>query len=107
MALLALATPTSLPASSNDDAFLAEVHAFFDEALTEDLRKAARLTVGVHTDIAACRVWHRRLFERGWIAPAWPVEWGGTGWSARRHFLFDRECARNDAPVLFASCSQM
>jgi alkylation response protein AidB-like acyl-CoA dehydrogenase len=24
--------------------------------------------------------WRRRLFEDGWAAPAWPVEWGGRGW---------------------------
>jgi acyl-CoA dehydrogenase len=29
------------------------------------------------------------------------VAFGGTGWSARQRFLFDRECARQDAPVLF------
>lgn len=93
---------TSLSAARDDDAFVAEVRTFFDQALTEDLREAARRTLGVHTDIEACRVWHRRLFERGWIAPAWPVAWGGTGWSARQRFLFDRECALSDAPVLFA-----
>jgi acyl-CoA dehydrogenase len=85
-----------------DDAFLAEVRAFLDGALTPDLREAGRRTRGVHSDIAACRIWHRRLYERGWIAPAWPAAWGGTGWTPRQRFLFDRECARNDAPILFA-----
>ena len=85
-----------------DEAFLREVRAFLDEALTPDLREAGRLTLGVHTEIDACRIWHRRIYDRGWIAPAWPVAWGGTGWNARQRFLFDRECARNDAPILFA-----
>jgi acyl-CoA dehydrogenase len=82
--------------------FLAEVRAFLAKALTPDLREAGRRTLGVHSDISACRTWHRRLFNKGWIAPAWPVAWGGAGWSSRRKFLFDRECALNDAPVLFA-----
>jgi len=90
-------------AATGDDAFLAEVRAFLDTALTADLREAGRATLGVHADMDACRLWHRRLHARGWIAPAWPVEWGGAGWSARRRFLFDRECALNDAPLLFAS----
>ncbi len=90
------------PADTDDQAFLAEVRAFLDEALTPDLREAGRRTLGVHTDIEACRLWHRRLFERGWIAPQWPPAWGGTGWNAHQRFLFDRECALNDAPVLFA-----
>jgi acyl-CoA dehydrogenase len=67
------------------------------------LRQAGHQTIGVHSEIGAARLWHRRLFERGWIAPAWPVAHGGAGWTARQRFLFDRECARNDAPVLSAS----
>ena len=90
------------PIPDDETAFLEEVRAFFREALTPDLREAGRRTLGVHSDIAACRVWHRRLFERGWIAPAWPTAWGGGGWTARRKFLFDRECALHDAPILFA-----
>lgn len=99
-----LAAQTAPPAAAPDDdeAFLAEVRAFLDAELTEDLREAGRRTLGVHADIAASRLWHQRLHRRGWIAPAWPEEWGGAGWSARRRFLFDRECALNDAPILFA-----
>jgi acyl-CoA dehydrogenase len=87
---------------ARDAAFLAEARAFLAEALTPDLRLAGRRTLGVHSEIGACRLWHRRLYERGWIAPAWPKAFGGTGWSPRQRFLFDRECALNDAPVLFA-----
>jgi acyl-CoA dehydrogenase len=89
-------------ARCDEAAFIAEVRAFLAKALTPELREAGRRTLGVHSDIAACRTWHRRLFNKGWIAPAWPAAWGGAGWSSRRKFLFDRECALNDAPVLFA-----
>lgn len=96
-------SPAIDPANEADDArFLGAVRAFLDRALTPDLREAGRRTIGVHSDIAACRVWQARLFARGWAVPAWPVDWGGTGWSARRKFLFDRELALNDAPILFA-----
>jgi acyl-CoA dehydrogenase len=94
-----------IPAAESDTlaAFLDTVRAFLAAQLTPDLRAAGRETTGVHSEIAACRVWHRRLYEQGWIAPAWPVAQGGTGWDATRRFLFDRECAANDAPVLFAT----
>ena len=82
--------------------FEEEVEAFLAEALTPDLRAAGRATTGVHSDIAASRLWHRRLHERGWIAPAWPREHGGTGWTVEQRFLFEAACARNDAPILFA-----
>ena len=89
-------------AVEGEASFLAQVRAFLDQALTPDLREAGRNTLGVHSDIAACRLWHRRLYERGWAAPAWPVDWGGAGWTARQRFLFDPECVAHDAPVLFA-----
>jgi acyl-CoA dehydrogenase len=87
----------------DDKAFLEEVRAFLAEALTADLRAAGRATLGVHSDMAAALEWHKRLYRRGWIAPGWPTAWGGAGWNARRKFLFDRECALNDAPILFAA----
>jgi acyl-CoA dehydrogenase len=97
------ATKSNPPdAREDDELFLRSVRRFFEEQLTPDLRAAGRATTGVHTSIEACREWHRRLFARGWIAPAWPKAHGGTGWTANQRFLFERECADNDAPVLFA-----
>ncbi len=93
-----------MTAGQEDEAlFLREVRAFLDEALTPRLRAAGAATLGVHSEIAAAGEWHRRLYQKGWIAPAWPRQWGGVGWSARRRFMFDRECALNDAPILFAA----
>lgn len=85
-----------------DGEFVNEVRRFLQAALTENLRRAGRNTIGVHSDIEACRTWHRRLYEKGWIAPAWPKAYGGTGWSPAQRLIFERECADNDAPVLFA-----
>lgn len=85
-----------------DGAFVSEIRAFLKSELTPELRAAGRCTTGVHSEIGACREWHKRLFARGWIAPAWPAEYGGTGWTARQRFLFECECADNDAPVLLA-----
>lgn len=90
------------PTAQSAEAFLREVDRFLARALTPDLREAGRNTIGTYSDIRACRAWHRRLFERGWIAPAWPVEHGGTGWTPRQRMLFERACAENDAPILFA-----
>lgn len=91
------------PDGREEERFLAEIRAFLAEALTPQLQAAGRATTGVHSPIDACRAWHKRLFARGWIAPAWPVAHGGTGWSARRRFLFERELAEHDAPILFAT----
>ncbi|NYT62566.1 acyl-CoA dehydrogenase family protein [Alcaligenaceae bacterium] len=42
--------------------------------------------------------WQRALYERGWGAPAWPVEYGGTGWDAIQRHIFEEECALAQAP---------
>ncbi|HJV40532.1 acyl-CoA dehydrogenase family protein [Caulobacter sp.] len=91
------------PQAMAEAAFLAEVRAFLAENLTTDLRAAGRRTVGLFSDIAAGRIWQRRLQARGWAAPSWPKAHGGAGWSPLQRFLFDRECVLNDAPALFAA----
>ena len=84
-------------------AFKAEVDAFLDSALTEDLRAAGRATVGMHSETEACQKWWRLLLEQGWLAPSWPVEYGGAGWSAAQRLYFENACADRDAPILFSS----
>ncbi|HEX9647270.1 MAG TPA: acyl-CoA dehydrogenase family protein [Alphaproteobacteria bacterium] len=42
--------------------------------------------------------WHKILNAKGWVAPHWPVEHGGTGWSPVRRYIFDEECALAGAP---------
>ena len=44
--------------------------------------------------------WHKILAAKGWIAPAWPQEWGGTGWNAVRRYIFEEECGYAGAPPL-------
>ena len=36
--------------------------------------------------------WHRISPRKGWIAPAWPKECGGTGWNVVQRYIFDEEC---------------
>jgi alkylation response protein AidB-like acyl-CoA dehydrogenase len=35
--------------------------------------------------------WQRILHERGWAAPAWPVECGGCDWSLTQHYIFSQD----------------
>jgi len=46
--------------------------------------------------------WHKILYEKGWVAPAWPVEHGGTGWTAFQRYIFAEELTRAGAPELLA-----
>jgi alkylation response protein AidB-like acyl-CoA dehydrogenase len=46
------------------------------------------------------RRWHLILADKGWIAPAWPREWGGTGWNVVQRYIFEEECGYAGAPPL-------
>ena len=42
--------------------------------------------------------WQKLLFDKGWAAPEWPVEYGGTDWSLTQRYIFAQECARAETP---------
>ena len=42
--------------------------------------------------------WFKKMAERGWIAPAWPKEYGGAGMSVMQQFIFNEEMALHRAP---------
>jgi alkylation response protein AidB-like acyl-CoA dehydrogenase len=75
--------------SPEDLAFRDEVRAFFAEAFDDELK--ASLVGDPHGFREGIITWQKRLYERGWIAPGWPVEFGGTGWTPTQKFIFDSE----------------
>jgi alkylation response protein AidB-like acyl-CoA dehydrogenase len=97
-------TPTNCTPMENDmtaeAAFRAEVRAFLDQAFTPELRAWAARQAGVFAEGDLARRWHRILYDRGWIAPAWPKEFGGPGWTDRERAIFHEECALAGTPRL-------
>ena len=76
-----------------DIAFRDEVAEFFDTAFDDDI--AARISSPDPAVFPAAIVeWQKRLFDRGWIAPGWPAEYGGTGWDDTKCFIFETERAK-------------
>ena len=88
----------NLTVSEADTAFRDEVRAFLERALTAELRAAQAMNAGTFCDLDTTLAWHRILFEKGWVAPDWPVEHGGPGWSDTQRHIFAAECARAGAP---------
>ncbi|MGY6550842.1 MAG: acyl-CoA dehydrogenase family protein [Erythrobacter sp.] len=86
--------------SPADLAFREEVRDFLSEHLPDRLRDGARRTPGVFVEPDIGMEWHRILYEKGWVAPHWPKEDGGTGWSPTQKFIFEKECALAGAPAL-------
>jgi alkylation response protein AidB-like acyl-CoA dehydrogenase len=75
------------------DEFRASARAFLDEELTPELVERMYRTGVAHDDDFA-----RKLSERGWLAPGWPVEWGGQGRDALEVMAFSEELGKAGAP---------
>lgn len=82
--------------SPEDAAFRAEVRDFIARRLPRDI--ARRQARGYHARKDDLQTWQAILDEQGWSVPHWPAEFGGTGWSPLRQFIFDDECVAADAP---------
>ena len=80
-----------LQLSSEDAAFRDEVRGFIAENYPQEMRVA-----NPETDLSKEQMllWHRILHNKGWIAPLWPKQYGGPGWSITQRFLFERETTR-------------
>lgn len=73
---------------------------FLRKHLSDDLVHAARLNTSVFSEPKVSLPWQRKLFDQGWVAPAWPKEYGGTGWSLAERWVFETELAQAGAPSL-------
>ncbi len=84
--------------SAEDLAFQGEVRAFIAEHFDDDLRARLAQSKNAHVDREGQIRWLKRLAERGWIAPEWPVEYGGTGWNDAQKYIFNMEMALAGTP---------
>ena len=84
--------------SESDQAFQLEVRRFLQEQLDPAVTRKVRL--GYPVTKAEQDQWTRTLNARGWAAPHWPVELGGTDWSMIRRHIFENELRSAHAPEL-------
>jgi alkylation response protein AidB-like acyl-CoA dehydrogenase len=88
--------------TSADDNLRREVRAWLAEHYPDGFGRAGRIAT---TDIpdddtwAFVRDFAKKLAAKGWLAPGWPVEYGGAGMNSMEQFVFKRELALHDAPM--------
>ena len=82
------------------NAFRAEVRSWLSENLPPELRQAHNRATSVFVEKEFNLAWQAILLRKGWVAPHWPVERGGTGWNEAQRYIFASECARAGAPSL-------
>ncbi len=80
--------------SPEDLAFQHEVRSFIAENYPEPLR--GKQDEGDELAKEDFLSWHKVLAKKGWVAPAWPVEYGGTGWTPTQKYIWSEETARAD-----------
>ena len=91
--------------SAEETAFRDEVREFVKTNLPPAIRE--RLEGGHHPTHDNIVEWTRILAAKGWGAPHWPVEWGGTGWSPIKLSIFQDEIQRGHAPESLAFGTSM
>jgi alkylation response protein AidB-like acyl-CoA dehydrogenase len=83
-----------------EEAFRHEVRDFLAAALPPEIAQKARN--GQRLSKAEVERWQAILNARGWLAPHWPVEYGGAGWSVVERFIYEQEAALAHAPAPIA-----
>ena len=76
--------------------FQREVRAFFAAEFPDDLRDKIMADIPLEKEDYVR--WQKILYQRGWSAVNWPVEYGGTGWTAVQKYIFANEMAAANAP---------
>jgi len=84
--------------SPEELSFRDDVRGWLQANLPQDLRdKVANYEHLSREDLLR---WHKILAKKGWVAPSWPKEWGGTGWNVVQRYLFEEELGYVGSPPL-------
>ena len=84
--------------SVQEQAFRQEVRSWFEANLPSDLKE--KVTHYQELSKEELTRWHKILAAKGWVAPSWPAEWGGTGWNAVERSIFEEEYALAGCPIV-------
>jgi len=84
--------------TNQENDFQKEVNSFFNEKYPADIKEKQNKSVPLEKDDFIR--WQKTLYEQGWAAPNWPVEYGGTGWTPVQKYIFANENAKANAPAI-------
>ncbi|MEO9470010.1 acyl-CoA dehydrogenase family protein [Parasphingorhabdus sp.] len=84
----------NLEFTEEENAFRAEVRSFIENNYPKHIEgRGVQDELGPE-DMAA---WHKILGKKGWSTPAWPEQYGGTGWTPTQRYIWSEENARVNA----------
>jgi alkylation response protein AidB-like acyl-CoA dehydrogenase len=82
--------------TADETAFRGEVRTFLRENLPASI--SSKVHSGLAVPASELRGWQRILHRKGWGAPSWPKQFGGTGWGPVQQHIYDEEAALAGAP---------
>src|SRR3989304_1571091 len=92
--------------TAEEEAFRKEVHDFIEAECPDELRKGG---VNLFEQAGSFLTWRKRVADKGWVAPAWPKEYGGAGMTIMQQFICSlasgpssrgRRCGAGASPTL-------
>jgi alkylation response protein AidB-like acyl-CoA dehydrogenase len=81
-----------------DRAFQQEVRDWIAKNYTPELRAKSAASKNGYLDKEGQVAWQKALYEKGWVAPNWPVEFGGPGLSASKRYILNMELSAAGTP---------
>ena len=85
--------------SPTEEKFRQEVRSWLEANLPEDLREGRDEELSPKERWERHRIWHKTLYEGGWVGIWWPKEYGGRGASLIEQAIFNEELGRTGAPA--------
>ncbi|MFZ4603879.1 MAG: acyl-CoA dehydrogenase family protein, partial [Caulobacterales bacterium] len=86
--------------TAEDLAFRDEVRAWIKSAYDPQLKAQMAQSKNGYLDKAGQIAWQKKLYERGWVAPDWPAEHGGPGWTQAQRYVFNMEVSAAGCPLV-------
>lgn len=80
--------------------FRDEVRAWIKEAYDPELKVLRTQSKNGYLDKAGQIKWQKKLYERGWVAPGWPVKYGGPDWTPTQRYIFQSEMTKAGCPLV-------
>lgn len=77
-------------------AFEREVREFMQNEFPAPMKRKIDANIRLSKDETVR--WQKILYAKGWAAPNWPVEYGGTGWTPTQKYIFATEMGLVGAP---------
>ncbi|MFT5391205.1 MAG: alkylation response protein AidB-like acyl-CoA dehydrogenase [Gammaproteobacteria bacterium] len=95
----------TLVSTQEDRTFQLEVRQFIADYFPKAMKRKVDLGHELSWDEAV--EWQRILARKGWLAPGWDKDYGGTGWSVKTRYIFEEELALAGCPPVLSTNIRM